>query len=304
MTRRPAWGRRLSAFWRRDELEHGLTDEIQFHIDQQTEKNIRRGMALEDARRHARVAFGGHDDIKQQIRDGQGWVVLESLIQDIRYALRMLRKAPGFTAIAVLTLALGIGSTTTTFSVCNGLRLRAPPVPDASDLVVVSSTTPADMPAANRSPVSAADYLDWRDQATDFESLIASDFEDVTVSGGMTPQVVPGARVSSNFFRVLGVQPILGRLILPGDERADTDPIAVLSEDVWRATFGGDRRVLGRPIKINGASYVVAGVVPERFLPWDFDAQIWIPLDFPQAEIGSGQRSLRVLRVFARLRPG
>jgi putative ABC transport system permease protein len=307
MARRPGWWRRPSALWRREEFEQGLTDEIQFHIDQQTEKNIRRGMAPEDARRHARLAFGGHNDIREQIRDGQGGHFLETLIQDLRYGLRLFRRSPGFTAIAVLTLALGIGATTTTFSVVSGLMLRTPSVRKPNDLVVVSSTAPSSRSGANGFPVSAADYVDWRAQATDFEGLGAADFDEFSMSGQTTPQVVPGARVSSDFFAVLGVQPVVGRVIQPGDERSDADRMAVLREDLWRDTFGGDRNVLGQPVTINGAPYIIAGIIPEGLLPWDFDAQVWIPLDLSRDDkgaVGPERRSLRFLRVVGRLRPG
>jgi predicted permease len=307
MTWRPAWWRRFLAPWRRDAFERGLTEELQFHLDQQTEKNIRRGMAPEDARRQARLAFGGPDQVREESRDAHGGSFLDTFIQDVRYGLRLLRRTPGFTAIAVLTLALGIGATTTTFSVVSGLMLRMPSVREPKDLVVVSSTAPTSRSGANRFPVSAADYVDWRTQATDFEGLIAAEFDDFTLSGPMMPEAVPGARVSSDFLRVLGVQPILGRVIQPGDERSASDRVAVLSEDLWRPTFGGDRHVLGRPITINGAPYVVAGVIPERFLPWDFDAQVWIPLDLSRDDkdrMSPERRSVRLLRVVGRLKHG
>jgi hypothetical protein len=274
VTRRPAWWRRLLAPWRRDAFDRRLTEEIQFHIDQQTEKNIRRGLAPEDARRQARLAFGGLNLFREQSRDAHAGHLLDTWIQDLRYGLRLLRTAPGFTAIAVLTLALGIGATTTTFSVVSGLMLRTPSIREPNHLVVVSSTVPSSRSGGTRRPVSAADYLDWRAQATDFEGLSAAEFDEFTMSGRTTPQVVPGARVSSEFFAILGVQPVVGRVILPGDERSDADRVAVLSEDLWRNTFGGDRNVLGRAIKINGAPYIVTGIIPELLLPWDFDAQL------------------------------
>jgi len=307
MTWPPAWWRRLRAVWQRDAFERGVAEEMQFHLDQQTEKNIRLGMAPEEARRHARLAFGGHDQVREESREAHGGIFLDTLNQDVRYGLRLLRNTPGFTAIAVLTLALGIGATTTTFSVVSGLFLRVPAVRSPNDLVVVSSTAPTNRSGANRSPVSAADYLDWRAQASRFEGLVAADFDELTLSGPATPEPVSGARVSSDFLHVLGVQPILGRVILPGDERPDADRVAVLSEDLWRGTFDGDRHVLGRPIKINGTPYVVAGVIPENFLPWDFDAQVWIPLDFSRddkGEMGPDRRGVRLLRVVGRLKRG
>jgi predicted permease len=305
MTWRPSWWRRLRAPWRRDAFERGLTEEMQFHLEQQIEKNIRHGMAPEDARRQARLAFGGHDQVREEVRDVHGGVFLDALIQDVRYGLRLLRRSPGFTAIAVLTLALGIGATTTTFSVVSGLMLRMPSVREPNDLVVVSSTATLNTSGGNRLPVSAADYLDWRAQATAFEGLSAADFDEFTMTGPTRPQVVQGARVSSDFFAVLGVQTLLGRVIQPGDERSGSDRVAVVSEDLWRSTFDGDRNVLGRPIKINGVPYVVAGVIPERFLPWDFDAQVWIPLDLSRDDtgaLGPERRGVRVLQVVGRLK--
>jgi hypothetical protein len=234
MTPGPGWWRRLIALWRRDAFEEGLTDEIQFHIDQQTAKNIRLGMTPAEARRRARLAFGGREPIKEQVHEARSLHFLETLTQDLRYALRVLRKAPGFTATAILTLALGIGATTTTFSVISGLMLRTPSVRDSNAVMVVSSTPPADVRGPRRSPVSASDYADWRERATDFAGLAAGQFDGLTLSGSMTPLVVQGARVSSDFFRVLGIQAVFGRVIQPGDDRADADPVAVLSEDVWR----------------------------------------------------------------------
>jgi predicted permease len=295
---------RLKALLNREQFDRDLDDELQFHLAKREEKLTTAGVGVEDAHFASRRQFGNSTSLREATR--QMWVFtwLEDFWHDLRFGARMLRKNPGFTALGVLTLALGIGATTTIFSVIDGLILRKPPVPDPNYLVIVSSTKLAGASDGNRVPVSAPDYLDWREQADDFTAMAAGHFSNFTISGGSTPQFVSGARVSADFFQILGVQPIWGRLILPGDDQPGKDHVVVLSEGLWKGTFGADRQVLDRAIKINGNSYTIAGVMPDGVLPWDFEAQIWMPLVFSRDELGPERRSFRFLQVFARLKPG
>jgi predicted permease len=236
-------------------------------------------------------------------RGNSQWPSLESFFADIRFAFRMLRKSPGFTAVAILTLALGIGANTTVLSVVSGLILRKPPVRDPDHLLVVTSKNPANVFQADMSPVSAADFLDWRDQAIDFSALAAAAFDDFTISGGFTPEFVPGARVSANFFQVMEVQPVIGRPFLSGEDQPGQDKAVLISAQLWKAKFSADPRVLGQSIKINGNRYTIVGVMPASFGVYDTPAQIWFPLAFSADELGPGKRNLRFVRVFARLKP-
>ncbi len=288
---------RLRYFVKRRSRERELEEELNAHRAM-TEARLRRdGMNPEQAHAATFRSFGNMTLALEGSRNAWAFCWMEDLLQDVCFGLRMLRKSPGFTAVAILTLALGIGSTTTIFSMVNGLILRKPSVSDPNHMVIVNSTNPAEASGSNLSPVSASDYLDWRGQA-------AGSFEHYTISGATTSEFVPGARVSGEFFELLGVQPVLGRTILPGDDRPSDDHIAVLSEELWKGKFGGDRNVLGRIIKINGNSYTIAGVVPDGFLLWIFDAKIWMPLVFSREELDPARRSSRFLRVFARLKPG
>lgn len=228
---------------------------------------------------------------------------MESLLHDLRFALRMLRKSPGFTAVAILTLALGIGANTTVLSIVSGLLLRQPPVRDPEGLITIMSKDPANkFPVPP--PVSAADYLDWRAQATDFRAMAAADFDDFTISGDFTPEFVPGARVSANFFQVMQVEPVIGRLFAPGEDKTGKDQAVLISTQLWKGKFGGDPHILGRDVEINGNRHVIVGVIPAAFATYGSPAQIWSPLVFSNDELGPGKRSFRFLRVFARLKAG
>src|SRR5215471_8346170 len=181
-----------------------------------------------------------------------------TLLQDVRYGLRLLVKNPGFTAVAVLTLALGIGVNSTIFSVVSTMLLRKPPVHDPDRLMMLFSRNVGAVGVgdeANRSPVSPPDFLDWRMQATAFSGIAAaSSFENeshVTLSGGSEPERVPSAEVSANYFRVLGVSPLLGRGFLPGEDQPGHDRVALLRADLWNRRFGADPHVLGRTVKVN-----------------------------------------------------
>ena len=296
---------RVRALFRRRAVEGDLDEELRFHLERQVEKYLQGGLSREAAKRRAWMEFGGLERAKEECRDARGVQFLDTLLQDMRYGVRMLRKSPGFTAVAVITLALGIAVNTTIFSVASGLLFHKPSVRDPDRVMVISSSNPAkDAYAPDRTPASALDYLDWRDQSRSFSNMTAAVFDDFTVSGGMAPERVAGARVSSSFFQLLGVTPALGREILPEENQSGGDKVVVLSDELWKERFGGDPRVVGSLVKINGVSFTVVGVMPNTFRLWDFPAELWVPLVFSADELRPGARSWRWLRVLARLKPG
>ena len=299
-----AWLSRFGGLFGRQRRDRVLSDELDSHLQMHIEDNLARGMTPAEARRQALIKLGGVEQTKETYRERRGLPFLDTLLQDIRFAFRMLRKSPGFTAVAVLTLALGIGANTTVLSVVSSIILRKPPVRDPDGLLTITSKNPANVFAADRSRVSAADYLDWQEQATDFRGIAAADFDDFTIRGEFAPEFVPGARVSANFFQVMGIQPTMGRPFLPGEDQPGKDHAVLLSTQLWKAKFAGDPHVLGQSIKINGNSYMIVGVMPEAFGVWDSSTQLWFPLVFSPDELGPGERSFHFLRVFARLKPG
>ncbi len=223
---------------------------------------------------------------------------MNGLIQDLRYGLRQLRKNPVFFAIAALTLAIAIGANTAIFSVVNGLLLRKPHLPDPDRLLVISSVNLADR-GTERSAVSAPDFLDWHSQATSFSGMAAATFDDFTISNDQSPERVAGSRVSADFFRVMGVAPALGRPILP----EESQPVVVLSDALWRSRFGAASNVLGSTLKVDGVAHSIVGVMPRTFHNWEFQSDLWTPLQFSPPELAPAARTSRSFMVFARLKP-
>jgi putative ABC transport system permease protein len=298
-------------FTRRTRMMNDLDQDIRDFIEHETQDNIERGMSREEAHYAALRKFGNVLRIKEETREVWSMVWLEQLWQDIRFGLRMLVKNPGFTAIAVLTLALGIGVNSTIFSVVSTMLLRKPPVHDPDRLMMLFSRNKAAQRSseADRSPVSPLDFLDWRAQATSFSGIAAaSNFGNqshVTLSGGSEPERVPSAQVSANYFEVLGVSPVLGRGFLPGEDQPGHDRVALLRADLWNRSFGADPHVLGRTVKVNGDVYTVVGVMPETFRQlWIFPEQLWIPLALTTAQLTPAARAQRSLSVLGRLKPG
>ena len=201
--------------------------------------------------------------MKAECREERRGFWLESLWTDIRYALRVLRKSPGFTGVAILTLALGIGANTAMFSVIDGVLLRPLPYPDADRIAKVwMHFSPMNLP---HGPLSVADYFDWRARNHAFEdpSAFANSFFDL--SGIPTPRQVMGARVTSGFFATMGVQPILGRTFLPGEDLGSSPNLAVIGETLWRQEFGASKSIIGQPIELDGEKATIIGVMPESF---------------------------------------
>ena len=247
---------------RRRELE--LNEELRAHIDALTEENIRRGMSEKDARHAARREFGGLEQTKECYRDQRGLPVLETLAQDLHYAGRMLARSPRFTAVTILTLALGIGANTGLFSLVNSVLLANLPVRNPEELVVVKYTDSRSQAAEE--DFSYPMYKALREQNSILASVLTRSGVDFNASYGGQSERAVGEMVSGNYFETLGVQPFLGRLISPEDDRTPgAHPVAVLSYGYWQRRFGGDPAIVGKDLILNNTLIRVIGVTPPRF---------------------------------------
>ena len=242
-----------------------LREEIEGHIALQTQENIRAGLSPVEARRQAILKFGGVEAVKQDYQAKRGLPLVENFLQDVRFAIRGLRRTPGLTAFVVVTLALGIGMTSATFSMVDALIFRPYPVPHPGNIVTLVSTT-RDTPFDN---FSYREYQDIHDKTTSYDGVIAyTDMEAVGFSAqaGATPQVRGGMMVSGNYFDVLGVVPRLGRAFREEEDKMPgRDAVVVLGSDFWRHQFASDPSVVGRTVRLNGKDFTVIGVAPETF---------------------------------------
>jgi len=225
---------------------------------------------------------------------------MSMLIQDLRYGIRMLVRSPGFTIVVVLTLALGIGANTAIFSVVNSVLLAPLPYPGASRLISVYQKT-AD---GNYNVFSTPNFLAWRDQVRSFEQFGAVRPAAFNLSGGDRPERIIGANVSVGMLRLLGVNPILGRMFLDEEDQPGGQRVVILSFGFWQRRFGGDPAVLGKPMTLNGASYTVVGVMPLGFKLLQGDHELWAPLQLNPADVNGAARGIHWIWGLARLRPG
>ena len=231
---------------------------------------------------------------------------MQTLWQDLRYGARMLLKKPGFTLVAVITLALGIGANTAIFTVINAALLRPLPYEEAERLVVVATTMRRDTVEVRS--VSYPDFVDWRDQNTVFERIAAQTSTSFTLTGGVEPERVNGELVSADYFPLLRAQAAMGRTFLPEEDRMpDTHRVALVGYGLWQRRFGGSSALLGQTIQLNDGNYTVVGVMPEGFHGVSDDAEIWLPMMMvssirPASQLQ--QRNQRWLSTVARLKPG
>ena len=235
-------------FWlRRRSLEHDFDEEMRQHLDLKVQENIARGMSREEALRRARADFGNPVLAKEHTRQSWGFPFLESSMQDLRYGLRQLRKSPGFTAIAAFTLALGVGATTTVFSVVNAVLLRPLPYQDPQRLVFLWEPDPhiPNVPLEAWGPLNA-EFYDWQRQSHSFSQLALFTTDDLNLSVSGTAIRAGGSRVTGNFFHLLGVAPKLGRTVGPEDDQPGKEQVAVISHALWQSLFAADRGVLGK----------------------------------------------------------
>jgi predicted permease len=299
---------RIAAFFRKRELDRDLDQELAMHLDLATEDNLRRGLSPQEARREALVRFGGMEAAREHHRDARGLPWLDSIFQDVRYALRTLRRDAGFTAVALLILALGIGANTAVFSLGNVFLFRPLPVKDADRLTVVAVQSRAD---SDPGEVSYPDYLDYQAHSSAVFTGMTGYVPNIVGLGyrGHADRLIV-SYVPSNFFSMLGIRPGLGRLINPGEGDAPkTGPVVVLGHSYWEKRFGGSPDVIGRTVSLDGTAVTVIGVVPKEFLGvfnlLEMDAYAPVGmLGFGGNSVIFTSRESHEMRVLATLRPG
>jgi putative ABC transport system permease protein len=296
---------RLRSLMHRETVEEELDEELRDHIERQTEENLACGMSPSEARRAALIALGGLEQRKQQCRETRGVHWIHDLGQDLLYGLRKMRRDPGFSIAALLIVALGIGANTAIFSADHALLFRVLPYKDPGRLVDVFQKSLADA-GTDRMPVAPANYFDWSADHQQFESFAAWQTTNFNLSGGDNPERVRAASVSANLFDVLGVEPMLGRTFVAGEDAPGKGSLVILSYGLWQRRFSGDRNVVGKTMRANDQTYTVVGVMPEGFrfpIGWvSSDVEVWTPLVLSDAQRIS--RKDIVLMVIARLRSG
>ncbi|HKN76256.1 MAG TPA: ABC transporter permease [Candidatus Acidoferrum sp.] len=250
---------------RRKHMLNELDEDIRDHIAQETQDNIDRGMSPEEARYAAVRKFGNVTHIKEETRDVWSLIWLEQLLEDIRFGLRLLRKNPGFTATAILTLALGIGANAAVFSVVYAVLLRPLPYKDPSGLIVLHETTPR----VGDVSVSFQNFIDWRAASHTFAQMTAVQSVDFNLAGVTQPENISGDAVSPNFLSMIGVRPILGRDFDASEEKAGTAPVLLLSYSLWQSHLGGDPNAVGKTITLDGRSFTIVGVLPPNYRSLD-----------------------------------
>lgn len=292
-----SWLRRL---FTRKRLEKDVEKELLFHFDSRVIDLMHSGIAENEARRLARLEFGGIEQITEACRERRGTLWMESTVQDVRYGLRQLRNAPGFTFAAVLTLALGIGANSAVFSVVNSVLLRPLPYKEPGRLVWPTLQFPKR--EMHTSFVPHPTYFAWRDQNHVFSGIAAAQAAgSFTLTGGGIPERIRGSRVSASFFSVLDTEPALGRSSTAEEDRPG-GPRAILSNGLWQSRYAANPNILGRPITLDGKEYAVVGVLPADF---DFPTsgsqpQVFLPLAAPT----DASTAIWYLDVVARLKPG
>jgi predicted permease len=273
-----------------------MDDELRFHLERQIEENLKAGLSAEEARYAALRKFGGVEQIKEECREARGVRFVEDLIQDIRYGLRQLRRNPGFTAVAVLTLALGIGGTTAIFNAVNAVLLRPLPYKNPERLVSLWAKFPLwgfYGPGALTDP----DYVEWEKQNQVFDRIAAFRGQTSNLTGDGDPERLLGASVTASFFPLFGIPPELGHPFSSADEQAGQGNTVLLSHKLWARRFHSDPAILRKSITLDGKSFTVIGVMPASF-QYPNRADFWAPLAL------TSDRSNAMDQIVARLKPG
>ncbi|HEV2614990.1 MAG TPA: ABC transporter permease [Candidatus Acidoferrales bacterium] len=289
--------------WRKRQADALLDEEVRGYVEMLADEKVTRGLTQNEARREAKMELGGVEQVKEQTREVRAGHFLETLWQDIRYGARMLRKSPGFTAVAVLTLALGIGANTAIFSAVNPILFEPLPYPHPERIMMIWGIF-----QGARSQVTFFNYRELLQRNHSFEALAIFEPWEPTMVGGAEPERFEGQNVSYGYFRALGTEPAIGRDFQPADDTYQGAPVAILSYGLWQRRFGADRSIVGRQITLDGTGYTVIGIMPGAFENvLSPTAEIWSPesqynpssiQDTNTGEWGNH------LSIVARLRPG
>ena len=291
---------RLRNLFRKDSVERETEQELRFHLEHEIAQHVSRGMSAQEARRVALLEFGGVEQFKEECREARGVNRFESLLSDLRYGLRSLRRSPGFTIVCVLTLALGIGANTAIFSMVNALLLHPYNFRNLDSLVRVWEDRGIDEGYDARY-IAPADAEDLRSTNSVFEGLTTYNYQSFGLGVEGDVQPVLGCRVSVNFFDVLAVTPAAGRLFSAAEERPGADQVAILSFGTWQRHFAGDPQLLGKSISLNSRVYTIVGIMPKDF-DYPVPVELWVPLALTPVE--KADRAQLSLNALARLKPG
>ena len=298
---------RLRSLFRWAQADQELDDELRDHLERKTEEYVAKGLATDEARRRARLDLGGMEQTKEKCRDARRVNRIQDLIQDLRYGVRMLRKSPGLTAVAVLTAALGIAANVTVFSVIDGLFLRSVPAKNPGRLVRIVAPE-----NDGEGLFSIPEFAYLRDHAKTVEELTAHySTAPLYISANGETGEVTGAVVSTSYFSLLGLQPFLGRFFTNGEDSVpDHDAVAVLGYGFWQRIYGGDSGVIGKTFLINSHSFTIVGIMPPEFHGTEIGGtplEIWIPammIHVGYRHCDGFQPSCTILAILARLKPG
>jgi putative ABC transport system permease protein len=298
----------LAFAFHRSQAEREMEDELRAHLESRADDLEHQGLSRAEAERQARLEFGGYERYKEECRDAFGSRLLGALIADARYGLRALRRNPGFTAVAIVTLVLGVGANTAIFSVVDAVLVRPLPYRDPSRLVYISEFWPRERPVKT---VPSPDFANWSEHDRLFEGLAAyGGGAELNLTSMGEPERVQGARVTADFFTLLGVQPVLGRDFLSEEDRPGGRSVVLLSYELWQRRFGSDAKIVGSSVQLDGEPYTVVGIAPAgfRFPDDDFRAQVFLPMLVARVadwkSPSPDPSKFRLLRTLARLRPG
>ena len=300
---RRTW-RGIRSLFRVSRLEREMERELRFHLERETEENIRRGMTRDEARRAALLAFGGVERVREDCRDVRRLRLIETLWQDLRYGARVLKNNPGFTIVAVFTLALGIGANTAIFSVIYGALLRPLPYQEGDQLVVLRQQAP--LAGVNNLAFSVAEIADYRERNKTLAEVVEHHSMNFILYGGAEPDRIQTGVVSANFFDVIGVRPLLGRTFRPDDEKHGAEAVLILSYEYWRRRHGGDPNIIGKVFRMNDRPHTVIGVLPP--VPqYPNENDVYMPTSAcptRSSEQFIANRNSRLMSVFGRLKAG
>src|ERR1700674_3932149 len=248
-------------WWRRKKLDRELEEEVRTHLEMATSERVDRGENKREAERAARREFGNVGVVKEVTREVWGWGSLERLMQDLRFGVRMLAKSPGFAAVAILTLALGIGANTALFSIVNGVLLNPLPYPDPEQLVTLAESKPN----FDSGSISFPNFRDWRKDNRTFSMMGISRSYSYSLTGRGEAEQVSAEFISSDYLAVLGVKPVIGRLFAEGEDQIGASPIVLIGEGFWNRKFGAAPDIVGQGLTLDGRTFTIVGVVPASF---------------------------------------